>query len=254
MRYEKISLDKNTNLYFIGDFHIGNLQHASKELKQAFKIIKEDEQGKMIGMGDYIDAITFQDKRYNPFSKSILVGEQWDKLFSMFDEVKEKIVGLLVGNHEIKYFKKTEHNIVKDYCEANKIKYLGFASYLHVTFPFTKKYLNIFVSHGRSNSILISTKMLALDRATKGKFENLDAVIMGHTHELVVRSIVKLLEKNGKPVEKIIWTGYSGSFLKNYEKNVTGYGELGLYDPLPVGMLKMEIRKGRIEKVYPIVL
>ena len=61
-----LKIGEKLNIYFLGDIHEGNCNHADAELKEAVRIIQNDPVGYWIGMGDYIEAINSKDPRFNP--------------------------------------------------------------------------------------------------------------------------------------------------------------------------------------------
>jgi hypothetical protein len=81
----------------------------------------------------------------------------------------------------------------------------------------------------------------------KGKLTYVNFAVYGHSHELWTRPVPVIELKNHKIEARTIHMASSGSFLKNYVEGSMGYGERGLYDPLPVGFVYLEVRNGEIK-------
>ena len=66
-------ISRDTNLYQIGDLHIGTQFHHAKGLKKTIETIKRDKKAKVVIVGDLCESITVDDPRYdsdtntNPF-------------------------------------------------------------------------------------------------------------------------------------------------------------------------------------------
>ena len=98
------------NFYFLGDIHEGNVNHAEGEFRKAVNIIKDDPDGYWIGMGDYIEAITLDDKkRFNPITIAKKYGlsdlkdlpyKQMEVVYRKLEPIQDKCLCLVVGNHE----------------------------------------------------------------------------------------------------------------------------------------------------------
>jgi hypothetical protein len=109
------------NIYFIGDIHEGNCNHAEKEFKKAIEIIKNDKNGYWIGMGDYIEAITMADtKRFNPITMAKkynlkdlkdLPYKQAYNVYKNLEPIDNKCLALVCGNHEESYIKYNSSDI-----------------------------------------------------------------------------------------------------------------------------------------------
>lgn len=241
----------NANLYFRGDTHLGTKQADVSAWLQTNREVKNDSIAFDFGMGDFVDAIVAKDKRYDPFNRDARF-ESIDDAFTFFEDhysvLKDKSGGLLVGNHEWKLIQYSEMNEVRKICRRLDIPYLGFASFIRLEFPNGKK-LTGFIAHGAGGGRKVGGKANRLDEV-KGKLTHVDFAVYAHTHELFARPVPVLTMDGDDVGSKIIHTASSGSFLRNYVTDTLGYGERGLYDPLPVGYVYLEIRNGEINEGF----
>lgn len=238
----------DVNIYFRGDIHLGSKQSDKDAWVESNNIVADDPIGFDFGMGDYIDSIVAKDKRYDPFNIDPRF-ESVDDAFTFFEDnygiLKDKSGGLLVGNHEWTLIQHSEMNEIRKICRRFKIPYLGYSAVLRLEFP-NKKVLTGFIAHGAGGGHKIGGKVNRLDEV-KGKFSGLDFSVYGHTHEIFGRPNCLLSLSATDFTTRIVHVASSGSFLRNYVPNTLGYGERGLYDPLPVGYVWLEVRDGEIE-------
>ena len=66
MRLLQTVLPDNFNLYLFGDAHRGTIAHHEDGFKEMVQTILDDPIGYAIDHGDMIEAITVDDKRYDP--------------------------------------------------------------------------------------------------------------------------------------------------------------------------------------------
>jgi hypothetical protein len=248
----KYEMKRNdVNLYFRGDIHLGCKQADVAAWQETNAIVAEDPLGFDFIMGDVVDSIVAKDKRYDPFNRDPQF-ESVDDAFSFFEEeytpLKDKSGGMIIGNHEWKLIQYCEMNEIKKICRRLKIPYLGYAAFLELVFP-NGKTLTGFIAHGTGGGRRVGAKMNKLDEV-KGKISYVNFAVYGHSHELWGRPVPVLDVENHEVIAKNIHTASSGSFLRNYVEGTTGYGERGLYDPLPVGYVYLEVRDGEISEGF----
>jgi hypothetical protein len=253
------------NFYFIGDIHEGNVNHAEKELKQAVKIIAEDPNGYWIGMGDYVEAITIDDKkRFNPVTVCQEYGiddltdlpyKQMERVFNKLKPIEKKCLALLVGNHEESYIKYNHANIYDRLTEMFttppvQIGYVGFFK------------LGFIREKGRERPNI--TVLIALNHGQGGggfregypinkvhdtfRWTNADVNVMAHIHQLLTddKKILDVTQKN-KLKKKRKYFGASGCFLYTYKQGNKNYFEhKGKYES-DIGFLQVSIKVTRDE-------
>ena len=187
------------NIYFLGDIHEGNVNHAEPELRKAVNIIKDDPNGYWIGMGDYVEAITTDDKkRFNPITIATKYGiselkdlpfKQMEAVFKNIEPIQDKCLCLLLGNHEESYIKHNSSDIYSRFVDMfryppPKIGYVGF---LKLVFRTKDKHLYspiIALNHGDGGGGFREgypiNKLWDVFR-----WVNADVSVMGHVHRLM---------------------------------------------------------------------
>ncbi len=253
-----LKIGEKINLYFLGDLHEGNCNHAGKEFREAVKIIENDPDGYWIGMGDYIEAITISDKRFDPMSVSEnyrikdlkdLPYVQIQNVYSKVKSIDSKCLALLIGNHEeayVKYNHADVYNRFHEMFESNphKIGYVGF-----LKLGFTR------VDRGGKMQF---TRVIALNHGDGGsgyregypinkvhdvfRWADADICVMGHIHQLEKDS-KKMIGVTNKDTLSRRWKfwGISGCFLYTYVEGNKNYFEHKGKSESKIGMLMATI-------------
>ncbi len=251
-----LKIGEKINVYFLGDIHEGNCNHADREFRQAVKIIEDDPDGYWIGMGDYIEAITISDKRFDPMSvaedyriKDLkdLPYVQTQNVYNKLKPIDSKCLALLIGNHEEAYVKYNHADVYNRFYEMftsapKKIGYVGF-----LKLGFTRK----------ANPTMYS-KVIALNHGDGGsgiregypinkvhdvfRWADADICVMGHIHQLCKDS-KKMIGVTHKDTLSRRWKfwGASGCFLYTYVEGNKNYFEAKGRAESKIGMLKATI-------------
>lgn len=249
------------NIYFLGDIHEGSANHAETEFMQAVKIIRDDPNGLWVGMGDYVEAINVNDKRFNPVSIAShyeirdlkdLPYKQMEYFFSKIEPIQDKCIALLIGNHEEKLIQYSYNDIydrLVSMFETPPIK-LGYVGFLRLTVDRNKReghngrhQIVVALNHGDGGS----GKLMGYPiNKVADCFQGLDGDvnIIGHIHKLKEDTIklITINRKGDKIIKRWKYYGTSGCFMYTYQTNSTNYFEhKGRYEA-EIGMLKLEIK------------
>jgi hypothetical protein len=277
------------NLYFLGDIHEGNCNVNYDALKEAVKTIKEDPYAYWIGMGDYIEAITYQgDKRFDPLSISRkynindlkdLPYRQAEHAYSFLKPIEDKCLALLGGNHEEVYSKYNSSNVYKRFIQMFKtsaheegkspfmIGYVGFYL-LQIEDKNDKtrgaKPIIIALNHGvGGGGYLEGYKTNKVHQVFKYMYGDIN--VMGHIHQLEEnKKDIITASARGKIKRQRRYWGISGCFLNSYVEGNTNYYEsrAGAGGESDIGMLKCAISffktnsepqlnwRAKMEKIY----
>jgi len=261
----KCKLNDTYNIYFIGDIHEGNINHAEKEFKKAVKIIKEDKDGYWIGMGDYIEAITLDDKkRFNPITIAKKYGirdlkdlpyKQMEAVFDKISPIQNKCLALLVGNHEESYIKYNHADIYSRFVELfdRPPPKLGYVGFLKLGFNYEKnrdrpnKNVLIALNHGNGGGGFREGYPTNKVHDTF-RWTDADINVMGHIHQLVEDDKkITGVTQNNKLVKRRKFWGCSGCFLWTYEEGNANYFEHKGKNESDIGMLRAVISVNRPE-------
>ena len=153
------------NLYPLADLHIGSKFFKRKELEKHLEVINSDPNGLIILNGDLVNN-TVKNSVGDIYEEVLNPEEQIDLLVELFEPLKDKIIGVVTGNHEARTYRETGISILKNFCYR-----LGlidvYSSISNVTFlsfgkskgrDTVKQTFTIYNSHGRGGGKLIGSK------------------------------------------------------------------------------------------------
>lgn len=240
-------------------------------IKEDIKKIADDPLSFWLGGGDYSDAISVTDRRFDPdcVSENITVKDLGrlglalnEQVRDLFKPIAHKCLGLLEGNHELVYERtKEQHDRHSWLCQELGVPNLGYCCLMDVVLlrgkepELLRKYgenmhgkvtgstYRIFSHHGAGAAQTPGGK---LNRLTQF-MDSFDADIyfVHHVHDQVGKRIVVLSanESCNKIVEREKLGIISGSYLRTYTQGCIGYGEQKGYRPVPIG--------ARFAKIHP---
>lgn len=243
------------SIFFLGDIHEGNANSQTKAVRKAVQMIKENG-GYWVGMGDYIDCIVnSQDPRFDPVEISEkykirdlknLPKKQMDTVIDMLSPIKDRCLGLVVGNHEEAYIKRHSFDVY-DYLarelDAPKVGYVGdiILSLKHKGYNLMR--ISIALNHGDGGGGFregyIINKVHDVFR-----WRNADLFIMGHLHRLAAdrQEFIEVNNFCSDYNHKEQWYGCSGCFLQTYMKGNRNYFEHKGRPASDIGMLRADIK------------
>lgn len=251
-------------LWNFSDLHVMNKGCAEKQIKADIQTVKDDPFAYWIGGGDYADFIGYRDKRFDPDSVSewVSVKDLGDlgragmhKVAEMFDPIREKCFGLLIGNHEKKYELKTEHDTLHHWlCEQLGARSLEYCAFFDVVFHRrgkTKKPRLVGEAPPDGNSTSTSFRVFChhgcgYAQTPGGKLNRLiqfmqrfdaDIYMVGHVHDKIARREPALAANRACTdlVQRDRLGIIAGSYLKTYQLGSTLYGEMRGYAPTSLG-------------------
>ena len=250
--------DKKEPLILIpmGDMHIGNANCDLTYLKKMLKWINEKPNCYMLGMGDYVDCIVPQDKRFDfkevdkQFVKDLdnLPMAQVDYVRDLFMPLAEanKIITLIPGNHEDMFRLRSGVNVMSELCKPLKIIAGDMMTFVRIKFDqkqFHTSPLTIWMHHG----------FFGGGRKKGSKVNNLEDVatgysasiyLAGHSHNLFSTSSVQIsLASSGtQTVANKKTFVNTGTFLKTLSKSgANGYSERKAYTPVKIGVVRIDV-------------
>lgn len=261
-----VECGQEVNLYFLGDIHEGNVNHAETEFRRAVNIIKDDPNAYWIGMGDYIEAITLDDKkRFNPITIAAKYGlselkdlpfKQMEAVFKAIEPIQDKCLCLLCGNHEESYIKYNSSDIYSRFVNMfrNPPPKVGYVGFLKLIFSTKGRKLYspvIALNHGHGGGGYREgyplNKLWDVFRWTDA-----DISVMGHVHKLEEddKKFVGVTQQNTLRKRRR-YVGISGCFLWTYMEGNANYFEHTGRNESDIGMLKCNIKiRDREPEIY----
>lgn len=261
-----LKIGEPMRVYSLGDTHEGNCNHNEKAFKQAVNIIQQDPNAYWIGMGDYIDAITHDDKkrfnlvtvseRYELKDLKNLPKKQMENVFDVINPIQGKCIALLIGNHEEVYTRNNSNDVYTHFTNM-------FASSAWGTIPPVRLGMVGMIKYQieGSNSVIHAlnhgsgvggtTDGYAVTKAwEQSKPFECDVFWMGHIHQLVEddKKIMAVSQK-GNLIKKRKYVAVTGSFLNTYNEGYANYFEHKGRKEGDIGMIKMTIVRDRNERL-----
>lgn len=257
------SIRDEFTIWNLSDLHKLNRACAEDKIKEDVNRIKNDPYSFWVGGGDYADFIGYSDKRFDPDAVADWVSVKdlgnigrkgIEDCRDTFWPIREKCLGLIIGNHEKKYELKNEHDGLHAWlCTELGVPNLQYCSLFDIVFVrtvcktpklyFNAKDLNIassstfrvFIHHGSGYSNTPGGKMNKLIQFMQSF--DADFYFCGHVHDKMGRREPAITaNKACDRIEARDRLGVvSGSYLKTYAQGVCTYGEQKGYRPVSLG-------------------
>ena len=134
------------HIYPLGDIHLGSIDSAEDAFNSQVNSILHTPNSFVLGMGDYMDCITNDDKRFNieglaPWvEKGNIVESQRRRAKELFMPLakKGKLLGLISGNHEESIHSHHNNDITRNLCDDLKVPYCGYVCFVVLNFTWRK--------------------------------------------------------------------------------------------------------------------
>ena len=246
-----------TEFHFVplGDVHAGSLSCDYAHFLKVRQQIAEDEYARWIGMGDLVEAIAPDDKRWNPKGveqgakdEQEAIGDWYvEKLCDMVGPIMDKCWGLADGNHEDKfnarYFTNINKRVLHEF--ARDDLYGEWVCGTNVRFEDDNNhrcYLKVYQQHGWQAGRKDGAKVNSLADLT-GQILGFDIYLVAHSHSRFIHPYAKLTANRAwnNEVAYDCYGAHTGAFLKTYQMNTAGYGEKKGYPPVSIGPVQFNI-------------
>jgi hypothetical protein len=249
---ESCSLGQTFTLYPLGDIHLGSANCDKTALFRVIDEIRANPDARWLGVGDYVEWITPKDKRWHAggIDQSIInmanldrIGDAYvEKIATILAPIMDKCWGMGKGNHEGSFEREHHTNLTQRILQATGATgdlYTGWAAITRVVFEDAFQHrssVRIFHSHGWQAGRLSGAKINQLDHLM-GWIDGCRIYLQGHSHDRVVKTKTKL-DTNPSFTKLTAYDSFgahTGSYLRTYQQNATGYGEEKGYPPVPIG-------------------
>jgi len=257
-------------LWCIADIHWMARACAEDKIRKDIALIRDDPYSFWIGGGDYADFIGYSDRRFDadavadwvPVGKLSQLGQAAvEGVRDLFWPIRDKCLGLLLGNHEKQYQQKLQQENLHGWlCTELGVENLQYSCLLDLVFrrkagikrPFLTRELpegggtaegfRIFCHHGAGYAQTPGGKLNRLV-AFMQRFDA-DIYFCGHVHDRVGRRIARLgADAKCTTLTQQIRLGIiTGAYLKTYSQGVTTYAEQRGYEPVTLGAAWVKIK------------
>jgi hypothetical protein len=237
-------------LYTVTDVHVGNAGCAEDSFARYVERIAADPSARWIGLGDYVDAIGFRDRRFDAgdlpdWLRARDLGKLGAVLFSRFVDfvapIKAKCVGMGWGNHEWQMLHDTD--------SAERwgalLHSLGDPPDLGTSSTFDLVYclgqarhqFRVATHHGGSSAQMPGGKLNSMRRLATENYPRADIVLSGHIHEMLDTDVVGV-DGNADCSAIVDLTRLAvscGTWLRAYTQDHAGYAERRAMRPTALG-------------------
>lgn len=204
------------DLYGFGDLHLGDKNCDMDKIHSTIEEIKNNPYAKVICMGDLLNCATRQSVGKAIFDELMSSEEQWALALQLLTPIKDKIVGMLIGNHEFR-LEKEGFNPIKTLSMALGVPYLGYATILNVKIAGST--YTVYATHGHGGG----SKSSIIGKLNKlAEVAVCDIYMRGHSHQLIYHNSMIRMVENGKIVDKKRTVIDTGAFVRYDE----GYAEM----------------------------
>jgi hypothetical protein len=253
-RYER---GQTFRLVPLGDIHLGSANCDTKALWDAVLDIKADPMARWIGMGDMVESIAPNDKRWQAggIDEKIVNLASQDRIGDVYVEKVADILSHIAGqcwaygdgNHEAKFNSCYYTNLGVRVLDAigRPECYVGWSGITRVVFQTRHRErtaLYVYHSHGWQAGRKDGAKVNGLDDLM-GNIDGCHIYLQGHSHSRLVKTKTKLGWNPSFTKERAFtcFGAHTGSFLRTYQEGHSAYGERAGYPPVPIGPLEFRV-------------
>lgn len=198
MRCVKIDLDrdiKQLNIEIFSDLHLGSSKCDYKAIQERIRKVRDNQDTYCIVLGDVLNNST-KTSVGDVYEEELTPMQQVKSAVSLFEPIKDKIIGVVSGNHEkrsyrtegidLLYFMCAELGIQDKYDPVGALLFLRFGELsrgvkeTNGSGKVRKILYTIYLTHGSGGGRLVGGKANGLQRL--GQIINSDIICVGHTH------------------------------------------------------------------------
>jgi hypothetical protein len=256
--------DAEFKIYDIADQHFTNRAVSWDHIHRDIDLIQRDPYSLWFEGGDfadwhlpshpYFDAEAFDgDFKVSDLAKyaSHVVG----KIIDLYQPISNKCLGWCYGNHDHNYMTRSNQMGIQDsICDALNVQNMRYSGWCHMYFiparnmnrpvkivqsweppEHYRSFIRVFVHHGKGAAASVGGKMNSLRDVVN--VVDADLVMTSHLHTQLAMPFVKISanENCTEPVAKTTMGLITGTYLRNYQPNHTGYGEKKAYAATTLG-------------------
>lgn len=251
-RYVNVPTLKNWNrLWLLGDLHLTHRSCIEHLIKEVIDDIAADKDSLVVLLGDLADCINQYDPRFDAQdvapSKRHMFFEKYGKqiiqmLVDTLRPIAPQVIACLRGNHEEKFENHMDMAITQDVCETLKMPYGDYCCSVDIVYRSKKneEKFRVFAHHGAGFATTTGGKINKLAKLIN--IYEADIYGIGHIHEQMDISKVRLENVDGKIKQRKKLCVSSGAFLATYMQGSSSYAEKKLYEPVALGPVAVRIR------------
>ncbi len=240
------------NIYPLGDIHMGSISCKEEAIEKKIAEICQEKNSYVIGMGDYAECITKNDKRFDVagladwVKKDNIIESQRERVVKLFKPLveKKKLLGMLTGNHEESIHAFHQDDFTRNVCKDLGATYGGYACFFTITFERTpsleKHQYVIHAWHGSGGSQTEGARLMRLVRLVNDIQAHI--YLMGHLHAITQHTPDRLVcSARGRVSNVRLVATITGSWVTTYtqpkgDQHINpSYGERAGFKPSRIG-------------------
>ena len=238
-------LNKSLNelrIVVLSDWHYGNPLCSVKHIQRTLDFVKEYEDVYVILNGDLIEAVTKLSKG-DIHKQEITPQEQAIAVYDMLEPIKDKVLSMTTGNHEMRIYNEVGHDYSKEIADKLKVPYRPEGVLQKIMFgcgnnrmPDKPFVFWGYCTHGYGGARTKSAKAVKVERAST--WVRADFTAMSHDHVVNAAPDLDLTPDNRGTVDPK--TGFMSGKIVAHNKRLIktnaylkwgGYSELGGFPP-----------------------
>jgi hypothetical protein len=247
-------------LYPLGDVHFGSANCDTALFDSVIAAIRADDSARWIGMGDMVESIAPNDKRWHAggvdekvvnLASQDRIGDVYvEKLAAKLGPIAEKCLAYGDGNHEAAFNKHYYTNLSVRVLDAigRPDCYTEWGCLTRLAFQDprgSRRALRVFHSHGWQGGRMDGAKVNEVRRLMA--YIDADIYLQGHSHSKFVVPATRLTVNPSwtKLVQQTVYVAHTGSFLRTLQHDTVGYAEMAGYPPTTLGCVRFLVKPSR---------
>ena len=244
-------------LYPLGDVHYGSANCDTGLFEETIRRIERDPDAMWLGLGDMVECIAPNDKRWNAggvdervvnLASQDRIGDVYvEKLATKLAPIAGKCIGYGDGNHEETFDKHYYTNLSIRVLEriGRPDCYNGWACLTRLAFQDKGNHrtaLRIFSQHGWQGGRMDGAKVNESRRLLA--YVEADIYLTGHSHSkfIVPNTRLSVNPSWTKVTAHTVHVAHTGSFLRTLQQDHVGYAERAGYPPTTLGTVRFTLR------------
>lgn len=175
---------KSMYIVAISDLHIGHKSYQEKYLNDVIGFIsKNKNRCRIVLLGDLLETATKTSVGAGPYEESFHTQQQLDKAIEIFKPYKDLIDMVIIGNHELRVFKDTSIDLMKNFSQSLGIvdRYVQYDGILNINVGGCM--YAAYAAHGSTGGTKESSAINSMLNMRERAFAHL--YMQGHTHKLL---------------------------------------------------------------------
>lgn len=234
MKYHEIKVEADSCYLFpFGDIHIGDKNTDYGLAERNIDWVKNTPDTYVVGTGDWLNCATMGSKS-SVFTQDMDLTAQIERCVKLFEPIKDRILGVVSGNHEQRMESFAGYNPLGTVCQRLDVPYFGYSGVvvINVGLGAVKRAYTGYLHHTTGGGNTPGGKINRVN-ALRSIVSNCDFYLGGHNHSLgampTTTRCVDVAHKTVKVKRQMLID--CGSYLKWDE----GYAEMKGLEPTKLG-------------------